>query len=469
MADGVRRIRYFTANELAACAEELCAATSASEFACVPNLGYVFAPHTTYPLAPVVRPPLKRIAAFATDMDGTSTTTEPLALHALEYMVRRFTGRPQRADWEGLDRQRDLPHVIGNSNYRHTEFLVDRHGGALQLDALREAFFEALIWTLAHMDDAQRRREVCDTARRCGLGDLLADSELSRFDGRQDWDGRELAARVAPLVRRWGAAFQPAHRSELVSAALDVYYYRYHSMLRAVDFGRGAQLSEELLGESGRRLIEPMPGYDVFLTLAKGWLGGEADALFEMLWELSSEDQRDASGGAQACRSRFKSLSACFARDPARVALVTASIAYEAHVTMKEVIRQVAERATSWPVSAACRDRIAAGLSDYVGVFDAFVTASDACEHRLKPHPDLYSLALHRMSLPCEAYPACVGLEDTEPGIVALRAAGVGCAIALPNTDTQRQDYRAAAAVIPGGLPELLLCHDLAQALRKDD
>ena len=34
-------------------------------------------------------------------MDGTSTTTEPLALHSLEYMVRRFTGHMEKSDWEG--------------------------------------------------------------------------------------------------------------------------------------------------------------------------------------------------------------------------------------------------------------------------------------------------------------------------------------------------------------------------------
>ncbi len=63
-----------------------------TEFARVRNLDYVFSPYEIYPLAPRVRPPLERIVAFAVDMDGTSTTTEPLALNSLEYMVRRFTG-----------------------------------------------------------------------------------------------------------------------------------------------------------------------------------------------------------------------------------------------------------------------------------------------------------------------------------------------------------------------------------------
>jgi hypothetical protein len=33
--------------------------------------------------------------------------------------------------------------------------------------------------------------------------------------------------------------------------------------------------------------------------------------------------------------------------------------------------------------------------------------------------------------------------------------------VALPNRDTSRQDYQAAAKVIRGGLPELILVHNL--------
>src|SRR5512140_1605347 len=113
-------------------------------FARVPNLDYVYSPFELFPLAPHCRPPLERIAAFAVDMDGTSTTTEPLALHALEYMVRRFTGRMTKGEWHGLDPVADHPYVIGNSNFRHTEFLVERYRADLNMDALREAFFEAL-------------------------------------------------------------------------------------------------------------------------------------------------------------------------------------------------------------------------------------------------------------------------------------------------------------------------------------
>jgi len=416
-----------------------------------------------YPLAPRVRPPLDRIAAFAVDMDGTSTTTEPLALDALEYMVRRFTGLLTPADWAGLDERADHPYVIGNSNFRHTEFLVRRYGDRLQPDSLRQAFFEALCWTLANMTDPQRRRDIEQTARNCGLADLLGDRDFRQLVQSGGVDADNAGARVAPLVRRFGPAFRCDHQGELVSAALDVYYMRYHSILRLVEKGEGEKLSRELLGESGRHLIEPMPGYDVFVPLVKGWLGSEADALYDGLRDhlLAHPQPGHTRAELDAWRPRLARLAEHFARNPAKLGLVTASIAYETHASMKEVVRLVAQKVRDWPVPAACRDRLAERLADYRAVFEGFTCASDACEPRLKPHRDLYSLALHQMSIARDDYRFCVGLEDTEPGIIALRAAGIGCAIALPNRDTSRQNYEAAVDVIHGGLPELILARNL--------
>ncbi len=105
---------------------------------------------------------------------------------------------------------------------------------------------------------------------------------------------------------------------------------------------------------------------------------------------------------------------------------MTASIAFETHATMREVCRVMSLRVQDWPISQAGKDRVLAGLADYRTPFDAFICATDACEHRLKPHRDLYSLALSHMALPKSDYAFCVGLEDTEPGIISLRAAGIG-------------------------------------------
>lgn len=443
--------------------QEMAAGLGVTEFAQVRNLDYVFAPFELYPLAPRATLPLDHITAFAVDMDGTSTTTEPLALHALDYMVRRITGRLTPADWPGLDEHADLPHVIGNSNFRHTEFLLQRYGAALDQAAFTQAFFEALTWTLACMTDTQRRRDVEQNARNCGLAELLTQQDFRQLVKAGGVTADNVAEYVRPLVARFGAAFRPGHEAERVAAALDIYYLRYHAILQELEAGRGDRLAAELLGAGGRRLVEPMPGYEVFVPLIKGWLGPEIEALWEPLRAnlLAQPELGHTAAELDACRPRLAKLAERFRQRPAKLALVTASIAYEAHACMREVIAVLAQDVQSWQVPDAVKDRLGAALADYRTVFDGFVCASDAWEARLKPHRDLYALSLFQMSVPRAEYPFVVGLEDTEPGCISLRAAGIGCAVALPNHDTRRQDYAAATAVVRGGLPELMVVRNL--------
>lgn len=454
--------RYLTVGEAAEALATLAQGVGATEFVQVRNLNYVFAPHELYALAPRVEPPLPRIAAFAVDMDGTSTTTEPLALHSLEYMIRRITGRMTKSQWPGLDPVRDYPYVIGNSNFRHTEFLVQRYGDAIDQGAFTRSFIEALLWTLACMTDEHRRRDITLNARNAGLGGLLADGDFQRLAKGGQVSADNVATLAESFVKRFGASFRP-QGPERIATALDVYYLRYHAILREMEHGRGEALAVELLGAGGQHLVEPMPGYDVFLPLVQGWLGAEADALYEPLRAhlLAHPELGHTATELDRYRGRLGRLAIYFQRHPARVALVTASIAYETHACMKEVIRVVAQRVQNWPVPAAVKERLAANLVDYRAVFSGFACATDVWEARLKPHRDLYALALFQMSIPKSDYRYCVGLEDTEPGVISLRAAGIGCAIALPNHDTRRQDNTAAAKVVHGGLPELMLVHNL--------
>lgn len=453
--------KYLSTEESAELIKATAVNLGASEFAVVRNLDYVFSPYEIYPLAPRVTGGLDRIAAFAVDMDGTSTTTEPLALHALEYMVRRFTGRLTKAEWSGLDPVRDYPYVIGNSNFRHTEFLVKRYESELDYEALRQAFFESLLWTLANMEDRQRRKDVRLNAAMCGVGAVLDDPEFAALAASGATDEESVSKQLERFIGRYGASFRYHTLSELVSAALDVYYMRYHSILRKVEAGSGGALSRELLGEGGRRLIEPMPGYAVFVALIKGWLDVEAANLYsELTHGVSEEHLAELPSEAQS-RDKLASLARRFRRSPAKIALVTASIAYEAHAVVREVFSVMREQVADWPVSEERKRELRERFSDYLSVYDGFVNASDSSEARLKPHRDLFSIALYQMSVPKDEYCRCVGLEDTEPGIISLRAAGVGCAVALPNHDTSRQDYRAASHVVRGGLPELILRHNL--------
>ncbi len=73
-----------------------------------------------------------------------------------------------------------------------------------------------------------------------------------------------------------------------------------------------------------------------------------------------------------------------------------------------------------------------------------------------KPAPDLYLSALALVGLPAER---CVGLEDTEHGVLSAKAAGLAC-VAVPNRHTRGQDLSAADLTVAS--LEALSLRDLA-------
>ena len=112
---------------------------------------------------------------------------------------------------------------------------------------------------------------------------------------------------------------------------------------------------------------------------------------------------------------------------------------------------------TDWPVAS----EIARHFRSPDDVYDAVITASDSSEIRLKPHRDLYSIALHAVGVAPVDFNKVVGFEDSESGTIAIRAAGVGLCVAVPFSDTAGHDFAAAAHVLPGGLPQAILQHNL--------
>ena len=100
-------------------------------------------------------------------------------------------------------------------------------------------------------------------------------------------------------------------------------------------------------------------------------------------------------------------------------------------------------------------------FKDYKNYYDAVITASDSNEIRLKPHRDLYSIALYKLNVPRENFDQVVGFEDSESGTIAIRAAGIGLSIAVPFAETSGHNLKAATYVCKGGLPEVILKHNL--------
>lgn len=423
------------------------------EFALVENPAHVRPAFELCPLAPKTAGPVPRLTATVMDMDGTTTTTEELCLHSLETMVRRITGKPTREDWPGLDREADYPHIIGNSTTRHVEYLVRTYGEHVRKRPFARALLEAAVWTLARGADARRRDEVTATLRALGWAGVLEDAEMRPLLGADDFEPAEHAPALDRLASRHEDELRLDEFPQKVRAAVDVYYHRYHEILSAIARGEGEELSRRLLG--GRRLIEPMRGVGVFLALVKGWLGEEAGRFYGLLRGKLAEDAGlfdEATG-----RARLSALGRAFRDNPLRVAVVTSSIRYEAEIVLREVFSVLREEAASWPVLGGLAGR----FKEPRELYDAFITATDSSEIRLKPHRDLYSIALHALGVSPEEFETVLGFEDSESGTVAIRAAGVGLCVAVPFSDTAGHDLSAAAHVLWGGLPEAILRHDL--------
>lgn len=150
-------------------------------------------------------------------------------------------------------------------------------------------------------------------------------------------------------------------------------------------------------------------------------------------------------------------LGTIFEGYPAKVGIVTSSIYYEANIVISEVMNAIREEIKEWPISDAKKKFLLGKFSSYANVYDAFITASDSSEIRLKPHPDLFALALHKLSVPKDEYNSVIGFEDSESGTIAMCAAGIGFCVAVPFADTERHDLSAASYISKGGIPEVIL------------
>jgi hypothetical protein len=109
------------------------------EFAVVKNPVYIHPEFELYPLAKKIKTTDKLVAAVM-DMDGTTTTTELLCIHSLEYMVRKFSGRVDTQTWKGLNPREDYPHIIGNSTTKHVEYLITKYSKSFKKNEVIKSF-----------------------------------------------------------------------------------------------------------------------------------------------------------------------------------------------------------------------------------------------------------------------------------------------------------------------------------------
>jgi len=433
------------------------------EFTIVKNPDYIHPAFEVYPLAPKITQPVDNLVAAVMDMDGTTTTTEALCIHSLEFMVRKISGKISRDDWQGLDSVTDYPHIIGNSTTKHVEYLIQTYAEMIQPEFLKRAYFSAVLWFLIHGKDQRRISEVKNNLSNLGCQDVLKDEKLNKAIDSNKIKDRELQQLTEYLLVNYGGIFQAENFSTRVRAAIDIYYQRYHEILNLIQAEKGASISEELLGKPNVRLIEPMPGVAEFLALVKGWLVEDIWKFIPLIINLYQENCPDQIHkiDIKSIENKLHKLVLHFQKFPLKVAVVTSSIFYEAQIVMTEVFRVLHQQVANWDVSQQTRELILNRFLDYQNVYDGFVTASDSSEIRLKPHHDLYSIALHQLGIPKEKFKQVVGFEDSESGTIAIRAAGIGLCVAVPFSDTQHHDLRAAAYVLNGGLPEAMVKYGL--------
>jgi hypothetical protein len=379
-------------------------------------------------------------------------------------MLRRISGKISINDWIGLDKVSDYPHIIGNSTTKHVEYLIGKYQTMIIQEDLVRSFIHSSLWTLLLGHDEKRKEEVRNNVLNLGFGDILNDNRF--IDLLNSTGKKEVSLSIVnDFYNKYKSCFKECSFDGLVRIGIDVYYQRYHEILERIKNGEGNKVAEELFTNSNKHLIEPMPGVLVFLSLVRGWINeAEADLFIPKILE----DYKEKAGSEYLQQENktevienLKNLARLYQNRPAKTALVTSSIFYEADIVMKELMKMIRMQIEKIGLPEEKRTFLEDKFSDYNNVYDAFITASDSSEIRLKPHRDLYSIALYKLHIAKNNFNQIAGFEDSESGTIAIRAAGIGLCVALPFAQTKHHDLKSASYVCQGGLPEVILKYKL--------
>ena len=415
-----------------------------SEFAIIENPSYI---HPEFEIAPLAAP-LEQpngLKALLMDMDGTTTTTETLCIYSLELMLRRMSGLMTNEAWPGLKPNEDYPNIIGNSTTNHVEYLVKTYGHLLKPNAVLTEFLKAAQWTLDNSHDENRKKEVAQNVKIWNLEGLLGSIRPNQM-------ADEIAIKQQDLGR-----------DQKVSMGIDIYYQIYHKILSGITKETLGSLNFEGGLSADEELITPMPGIAFMLPFVKGWLGDEVEQAASLI--IAPYERRRGKKLNESEKSnvleKLALISKRFEKHPVKLGLVTSSIFYEADIVIKQVLRVVQNQISETGLSDKRKSFITDQLNDYHAIYDTFVTATDSSEIRLKPHRDLYSMALRNLGINPHDFDKVIGFEDSQSGTVAIRAAGIGCCVAVPFQETSAHDLAAAVHVLAGGIPEAIINHHL--------
>jgi beta-phosphoglucomutase-like phosphatase (HAD superfamily) len=411
------------------------------EFVIIKNPDFIFPGYEVVPLAKKIFNPENFIAAVM-DMDGTTTTTEELCVESLEFMIRKMSGLLSKEQWIGLN-EKDYPNVIGNSTTKHVEYLINTYRSLIKFEETINSFVSSIIWTLRKGRSEQRKNEVKDLLKSFDIENAFENFLINLNEEKiSNENFKNLANNILNRINL-------NDTSTLTKIGIEIYYQHYHQYLLNLSSGQ----------RSSKKLIEPLPGVAITLSLIKGLLGEEAEKLSDKLIEeyKRKNPQTNLQIDFNEAKNKLKKLGNYFESNPVKTAVVTSSIFYEADIVLTEVIDQIKQEIKDWNISSERKEKIINKFSSYQNFYDAVVTATDAYEFRLKPHRDLYSIALHKLGISKKDFSKVIGFEDSQCGTIAIRAAGIGCCIAVPFPQTSGHDLQAASYILWNGLPEFVL------------
>jgi len=428
------------------------------DFILIQNSDYVFPEFEVVPLAPKITAPLSDIVGAVMDMDGTTTTTEELCIYSLDFMVRQMSGMTTREAWTGLDHA-DYPFIIGNSTTKHVEYLIKKYKETFIHEYILDAYFKSVIWTLALGHDKGRKEEIRNNLAALDCKALLESKHFIEFISKENQNQDAMDEFSSFIKNVYGPRIHLLNLSDYVRVGIDIYYQKYHEILRDLSLGKRDDVISKLNFAAGRRLIEPMPSIGIFIALIKGWLNEEiVDLIPRLLRDYKTKSGKEfVVENEEKLKKSLLETAAYFVANPAKIAVVTSSIAYEANIVLDEVFKVLQEEVREWEISHTKKLKVEMMFADYKKIYDGIITASDSNEIRLKPHRDLYSIALHKLSIPKSDFGRVIGFEDSESGSIAIRAAGIGRCVVVPFAQTSGHNFQAASVIAEGGLSEIIL------------
>lgn len=432
------------------------------EFTIIHNPDHVFPSTEVVPLAPRVTSARENMQAVVMHMEGIVSNAEQLCFHSLEHMLRQISGRFTRESWHGLDPLLDHPNLIESNPVANVEFLVNRYNNYIKREFFVEAYFYSALWTLIKGFDENQKKEVRADLATLGCRDLLKDEKLDEFISKGEFGKYNAHLITNYFLHKYGESFKIINYNSTVKAALDIYYQRYQEILQLLKSGKGSETALNIPGD-GRSFIEPMPGFAIFLALIKGWLGEDVKYVFDEL-KTDLEKKHGASFhkvDIDIVKNKLITISKSFETNPLKTAIVSSAIFQEAEIVIEEIFRIISMQAEQWKLPSEKKNFIKDKFKNYLNALDFFVTGSDSGGMRLKPHRDLYSIALYQLGIPRMKFQEVIGFDNTESGIIALRAAGIGFCVALTSGRAQVFESSLPSYVISGGIPEVLLYHNL--------